>query len=100
MGTACLEPALGAGLVFFVAYFVITALAGGVIDAISNHYERAYGISVQGWGSWMGDEAKALGLTVLFGVPVLLLFNWMVRRWRRYWLGIWWSLCRFWSFRC
>ena len=77
------------GLVFFVAYFVITALAGGVIDAISNHYERAYGISVQGWGSWMGDEAKALGLTVLFGVPVLLLFNWMVRRWRRYWLGIW-----------
>jgi len=29
MGTACLEPALGAGLVFFVAYFVITALAGG-----------------------------------------------------------------------
>jgi len=37
----------------------------------------------------MGDEAKALGLTVLFGVPVLLLFNWMVRRWRRYWLGIW-----------
>jgi STE24 endopeptidase len=53
------------------------------------HYERAYGISVQGWGSWLGDQAKALGLTLVFGVPILLLFNWIVRRWRRYWLGIW-----------
>ncbi len=50
----------------------------------------AYGISVQGWGSWFGDQGKALGLTLVIGVPVLLLFNWIVRRWpRRYWLGIW-----------
>ena len=77
------------GMVFFVAYIVITTLAGAAVDSISNHYERAYGISVQGWGSWLDDEAKALGLTLLFAVPVLLLFNWMVRRWRRYWLGIW-----------
>jgi len=77
------------GLVFFAAYFVITALAGAVVDALSNHYERAYGISVQGWGGWLGDQAKALALTLLFAVPVLLLFNSMVRRWRHYWLGIW-----------
>jgi Zn-dependent protease with chaperone function len=77
------------GLVFFAAYIVITALAGAVIDAISNHYERAYGISVQGWDSWLGEQAKALALTLLFAVPVLLLFNWIVRRFRRYWLGIW-----------
>jgi Zn-dependent protease with chaperone function len=77
------------GLVFFAAYIVITALAGAIIDAISNHYERAYGVSVQGWGSWLGDQAKALALTLLFAVPVLLLFNWIVRRFRRYWLGIW-----------
>jgi STE24 endopeptidase len=26
----------------------------------------------------------------LFGAPILLLFNWIVRRWpRRYWLGVW-----------
>ena len=54
------------------------------------HVSRAYGISVQGWGSWLGDQAKALGLSLLIGAPVLLLFNWIVRRWpRRYWLGIW-----------
>jgi len=28
---------------------------------------------------------------VLLGAPVLLLFNWIVRRWpRRYWFGICW----------
>ncbi len=60
------------------------------VDWLGQHYERSYGISVQGWGSWFGDEGKALGLALVFGVPILLLFNWIVRRWpRRYWLGIW-----------
>jgi Zn-dependent protease with chaperone function len=45
---------------------------------------------VQGWGSWLGDVGKTLGLTLAIGIPILLLFNWIVRRWsRRYWLGIW-----------
>ncbi len=78
------------GLVFFAAYLIIGAVAGLPLDWISNHYERSYGISVQGWGSWLGDEGKGLALTLLFGVPVLLLFNWIVRRWpRRYWFGLW-----------
>ena len=78
------------GLVFFAAYIVITALAGAVLDAISNHYERAYGISVQGWGSWLGDQAKALALTLLFartGSAALQLDCAPLAR--RYWLGIW-----------
>lgn len=78
------------GVVFFAAFLVITGLAGLPFDCIGHHFERAYGISVQGWGSWFGDEAKALGLTLLVGIPILLLFNWIVRRWsRRYWLGVW-----------
>jgi Zn-dependent protease with chaperone function len=78
------------GVVFFAAFLVITSLAGLPLDWIGQHYERAYGIGVQGWDSWFGDEAKALGLTILFGAPILLLFNWIVRRWpRRYWFGIW-----------
>jgi STE24 endopeptidase len=78
------------GLAFFAAFFVISTLAGLPLDWLSQHYERAYEISVQGWGSWSWDETKALGLTLLFGAPILLLFNWIVRRWpRRYWLGLW-----------
>ncbi|MGB0075658.1 MAG: M48 family metallopeptidase [Terracidiphilus sp.] len=78
------------GLVFFAALVVITAAAGLPLEMVGHHYERAYNISLQGWGSWFGDEGKALGLTLAIGVPVLLLFNWIVRRWpRRYWLIAW-----------
>ena len=78
------------GLLFFAVFLVITSLAGLPLDIFGHHISRSYGISVQGWGSWAGDQAKALGISVLFGAPVMLLFNWIVRRWpRRYWLGIW-----------
>jgi Zn-dependent protease with chaperone function len=78
------------GLLFFAAFLVITTLANLPFDIIGHHFGRSYGISVQGWGSWIGDQAKSLGLSLLIGAPVLLLFNWIVRRWpRRYWFGIW-----------
>jgi Zn-dependent protease with chaperone function len=78
------------GLLFFAAYFLISTLASLPLDLIGHHYSRAYGISVQGWGSWFWDSAKGLGLTLIFGSPILLLFNWIVRRWpKRYWLGLW-----------
>ncbi len=78
------------GLAFFAAFLLITALATLPLAWFSQHAERTYDISVQGWGSWLGDQAKALGLSLLIGAPVLLLFNWIVRRWpRRYWFGAW-----------
>ncbi len=78
------------GLLFFAVFFVLTTLASLPLDIYAHHVSRAYGISVQGWLSWLGDQAKSLGLTVAIGAPVLLLFNWIVGRWpRRYWFGIW-----------
>ncbi len=78
------------GAIFFAAYLIVATLAGLPLDWVGEHYERSYGISVQGWGGWIGDEGKLLGLTLAVGVPLMLLFNWIVRRWpRRYWLGAW-----------
>lgn len=78
------------GVLFFFAFFVLTELAGLPFDWYGEHVSRAYGISVQGWASWFGDEGKALALALVVGTLVLLLFNWIVRRWpRRYWLGAW-----------
>jgi Zn-dependent protease with chaperone function len=77
------------GLLFFLVFMVITTLASLPLDAIGHAVSRHYGISVQGWAGWLGDQGKALGVSTI-GVPVLLLFNWIVRRWpRRYWLGAW-----------
>jgi STE24 endopeptidase len=78
------------GLLFFAAFFVITTLASLPLDAVGNQVSRHFGISVQGWGSWFGDLGKGLGLSVLIGAPVLLLFNWVVRvSPRRYWVWLW-----------
>jgi Zn-dependent protease with chaperone function len=77
-------------LVFFAVFLLITALANLPLNWFGHHVSRSYGISVQGWGSWLGDQAKSLGLTLLIGAPLLMLFNRIVRRLpRRYWLGAW-----------
>jgi Zn-dependent protease with chaperone function len=78
------------GLLFFSTLLTILSLADLPLAAYGHHFSLSYGISVQGWGSWLFDQAKALVLTVFVGTPVLLLFNWIVRRWPgRYWLPAW-----------
>ena len=78
------------GLLFFAAYFVINALASLPLDLTGQAVSRHFGISVQGWGGWFGDQGKSLALSVVFGSLVLLFFNWLVRvSPRRYWLWMW-----------
>ncbi len=50
------------GLLFFAAFLIISTLAGIPFDILGHHFSRSYGISVQGWGGWTWDQAKALGL--------------------------------------
>ena len=62
LGAEDFEPALGSGAVLLCWLHSSSArLAGLPLDLIGQHFERSYGISVQGWGSWFGDQAKALG---------------------------------------
>jgi Zn-dependent protease with chaperone function len=78
------------GLLFFAVYMVISSLADLPLSAIGHAVSRHYGISVQGWAGWFGDLAKGMGLSLLFGTPVLLFFNWIVRvSPRRYFAWIW-----------
>jgi len=78
------------GLLFFAAFLIISTVASIPFDILGHHFSRGYGMSVQGWGGWTWDQTKALGLSILIGAPVLLLFNWIVRRWpNRYWFGLW-----------
>jgi Zn-dependent protease with chaperone function len=78
------------GLLFFAVFLVATTLAGLPLDLIGHVVSRHFGISVQGWASWFGDLGKALGLSLILGTPILLLFNWVVRvSPRRYWMWTW-----------
>ena len=78
------------GVIFFALFIVISSLASLPLAWFSQSKEKSFDVSVQTWGSWLGDQAKSLGLSLVIAIPILLLFNWIVRRWpRRYWLGIW-----------
>lgn len=78
------------GLVFFALFLIAVFLAGLPFDWFAHYTSRNYGISVQSWPSWLGDEGTSLGLSLLIGTPLLLFFNWIVRRWpRRFWFVAW-----------
>ena len=78
------------GLWFFAAFILVTFLASLPLDMIGHTASRHYGISVQGWASWFGDQGKSLGLSLAFGCLGLLLFNWIVKvSARRFWLWCW-----------
>ncbi|MGB7593319.1 MAG: M48 family metallopeptidase [Terriglobia bacterium] len=52
--------------------------------------EHRYGLSTQGFGSWMADWAKGLGLAAVAGIILVWVFYWLVRRSpRRWWLYFW-----------
>ncbi len=78
------------GVFFFAAFFIILWLSGLPLSMYGHYVERSYQISVQSWAGWFQDDAKELGFAIAITTPLLLLFNWIVRRWpRRYWLGAW-----------
>jgi Zn-dependent protease with chaperone function len=49
-----------------------------------------YGLSVQEWGSWLGDRGKLLGLEWGFGGLVVMLMFWIIGKApRRWWFWFW-----------
>jgi STE24 endopeptidase len=78
------------GLLFFGAFIVITTVASLPVDATGHAVSRHYAISVQSWGSWLGDQGKGLGVSLVFATLVMLFFNWIVRvSPRAYWFWVW-----------
>ncbi len=80
--------------IFFVSLF-LTAVR--VLEFPLDCYwgftlEHRYDLSKQGFGSWMADWAKDLGLTAVAGIILVWVFYWLVRRsTRRWWLYFWFA---------
>ncbi len=52
--------------------------------------EHRFDLSTQGFGSWLGDWAKSLGVSVIIGIFLVWIFYVVVRRSpRRWWLYFW-----------
>lgn len=73
------------GYIFLPLFLLLLTLIGLPVDLYGHHLSRAYGISVQSWGSWWGDWAKALLLTLVVGTLLLSLLQWLVRRSPKHW---------------
>jgi STE24 endopeptidase len=77
------------GFLFLLEFLVITFLLGLPIDLYDQHVQRAYGLSVQGWGSWFGDQGKTFALVYLFGGLLMMLLFSLIRKFqRRWWIWI------------
>lgn len=78
------------GLCFLPPAIVFLTLVSLPFDLYSQHIERTYGLSVQSWPSWTGDQLKGLALSLVVLTPLLLLLFWIIRQSpRRWWLWFW-----------
>jgi STE24 endopeptidase len=78
-------------LVFAPLFVVAASLLSLPLDFYSGFVlERRFGLSTQGFGSWLGDWGKSLAVGVVFGIILVWIFYAVVRRSpRRWWFYFW-----------
>ncbi len=78
------------GICFLIPAIVFLSLVSLPFDLYGQHIQRAYGLSVQSWPSWTGDQLKGLALSLVVMTPLLLLLFWIIRKSpRKWWLWFW-----------
>jgi Zn-dependent protease with chaperone function len=78
------------GFAFLLLFLIVSTLLELPLDLYGHHLSLKYGLSVQGWASWFGDQGKAFLLTWIVGGLLLMLLFWVIRKLpRRWWLAFW-----------
>ena len=63
------------------------------VSAYGHHLALLYGQSIQGWGSWLWDQAKGLLVGLVIAIPLVWLLYAILRKSpRRWWLWFWLAL--------
>ena len=84
------------GYVFLFLFLILTTLLSLPLDMYGQHVRTAYGLSVQHWGSWFGDQGKSFALAYVFGGLGVMLLFFLVRKFpRRWWLLLWFPTMAF-----
>jgi STE24 endopeptidase len=81
------------GLIVFPLFIIAVAVLTIPSDIYHQHVRQVYGLSVQGWGSWLGDWVKVLILGLLLETFLLLLLYWVIRRSPKRWWLYGWLIC-------
>ena len=81
---------LGQGFAFVFLFLLLITLLDAPLRVFGHHVGLAFGLSVQGWGSWLADQTKSFLLTwIVAGLLVMVLF-WVIRRSPRHWWFWFW----------
>jgi Zn-dependent protease with chaperone function len=81
---------LAQAYLFLLLFMVLAGLLSLPFDLYSQHVQLEYGLSVQGWGSWVGDLLKSFAIAYVFGGLFLWLLFAVIRKYpRTWWLPVW-----------
>jgi STE24 endopeptidase len=78
-------------VVFVFLTDVVFALANLPLSVYGHRLSLAYGLSVQGWGSWFGDWAKNFAVNLGAFVLIVALLMFIIRRLPRSWWVVFWA---------
>jgi STE24 endopeptidase len=75
---------------FVFLFLLAITLLNAPIRLYAHHVGVAFGLSVQGWGSWAWDQAKSFLLSWLVGGLLVMVLFWVIR-WspRHWWFWFW-----------
>ncbi len=77
-------------LIFVPLLTLLIAVIALPIDIYRHHISLAYGLSVQGWGSWAADWCKGQAVMLVITVPAVFALFWIIRKSpQRWWFYFW-----------
>jgi Zn-dependent protease with chaperone function len=75
---------------FTLLLFGIIALLDAPLAVYGHHLGLRYGLSVQGWPSWLWDQVKSFALAWIVGGFLVLVLFWVIRKSpTRWWFWFW-----------
>jgi Zn-dependent protease with chaperone function len=78
------------GVSFFFLLLLVTFLLNLPLGIYGHRVALSYGLSVQGWDSWLGDKAKLFALEWAVGSHLALIMFWVIRKSpKRWWFWFW-----------
>jgi STE24 endopeptidase len=75
---------------FVFLLLLLITLLNAPLRAYRHHVAVAYGLSVQGWRSWVGDQAKSFLLAWLVGGLLVMVLFWVIGRSPKHWWFWFW----------
>jgi Zn-dependent protease with chaperone function len=76
--------------VFVFLFLLAITLLNAPLRIYGHHIALAFGLSVQGWGSWAWDLAKSFFLTWLVGALLVMMLFWVIRKSPKHWWFWFW----------